>query len=78
MIKAKGTTADGRDVLVLGLSYANLRRLQADEPIRFNAKPYGLDIDVVIFAGATEMSMAKLITRLSGVEPQSDPDPNAP
>lgn len=60
MIKFTAKTADGRKLLGLGLSHENLKRLKANKPIRFKGEPLGLDgIDVLIFAGATEISMAK-------------------
>lgn len=63
MIKAAGTDSEGKPVLLLGLSYANLKRLQADEPIIFDGVPYGYPGRIMIFAGATEESMARKIER---------------
>lgn len=79
MIKARGTAPDGRPVLVLGLSHDNLDRLRAGQPITFDAKPYGYDGEILIFAGKTEKAMADaLIAGNPGLEPQADPDPHPP
>lgn len=58
MIKARGTGPGGREVCILGLSLANLDRLRAGEPIRFDGTPYGFTGDVLIFAGTDEATMA--------------------
>ena len=60
MIKFTATTADGRKLLGIGLSHENLKRLKDNQPIRFKGEAVNLDgYDVMIFAGATEESMAK-------------------
>jgi hypothetical protein len=61
VIKARGETSDGRPVLVLGLSFANLDMLRAGKPIKFDGTPYGYPGTILIFAGATERAMAELI-----------------
>lgn len=63
MIKATGRDENGTGVLLLGLSYKNLKRLQADEPITFDATPYGYAGKIMIFAGPTEESMVRMIER---------------
>lgn len=60
MIKFTTTTADNRKLLGLGLSHENLKRLKDNQPIRFKGEPLGLEgIDILIFAGKTETSMAQ-------------------
>lgn len=59
MIKATGTHRDGRPVLVIGLSAENVRRLQAGNPILFDARELGLDHWVTIIAGETEAALAR-------------------
>lgn len=59
MIKARGNGPGGRDTIILGLSHGNLDRLRAGEPIKFDGTPYGFAGDVLIFAGETEISMAR-------------------
>ena len=59
MIKFTATT-DDRKLLGLGLSHENLKRLKDKQPIQFKGEALGLDgIDILIFAGETEASMAK-------------------
>lgn len=59
MIKFRGTnTKTGEPIIGLGLSYENLRRLKAGQPIHFNLSEMGLDsAEVMIFAGKTEDGM---------------------
>jgi len=46
------------NMIVLGLSDENMKRLKQDQPIKFNLKELGLgDYDVFIFNGKTEQSM---------------------
>lgn len=55
MIKAAGTTGDGRPLLVIGLSGENMTRLMANEPILFDAADLGLpEMRVLIVGGRTE------------------------
>lgn len=74
MIKATGTYTDGTPILMLGLSYRNLKRLQG-EPIVFDATPYGYPGRIMIFAGPTEASMARMIELQNpGVVKHEEPD----
>lgn len=58
MIKARGRTPLGTDLVLLGLSGENVARLAADEPIRLNLSELGLPaIEVVIVYGKTEDSI---------------------
>lgn len=53
MIKAKKG-----NMLIIGLSDENLRRLKNNEPIKFNMQEVGMnDIDVFIFNGRDEQTM---------------------
>jgi transcriptional regulator with XRE-family HTH domain len=64
MIKATATQPDGRKVLVLGLSFANLDRFRAEPGntyINIDGNELGLPIDVMIFSGETQQHLAKLI-----------------
>lgn len=51
-----GEGADGRKVLIFGLSHANLDRLRAEEPIMIDSQQLGWDNgpNVIICAGKTE------------------------
>jgi len=58
------------NLIILGLSDENLRRLKNNEPIRFNLKDLDLqDIDVVIFNGKDENTM--LNTFLDQIGPET-------
>jgi len=57
MIKATATQENGRELLLLGLSFKNLekfRELPLDTFIRINGIELGLSVDVVIFSGENE------------------------
>jgi hypothetical protein len=57
MLKAVGDHR-GTQILLIGLSDENVRRLQAQQPIMFNAAELGLPpLHVVIAAGSTEASL---------------------
>lgn len=65
MIKARGSLR-GREVLILGLSFANLDKLRAEVGngyIEVSGKQVGLPIDIHIIAGETE---AHIVQQLSG------------
>lgn len=74
MIKARGEK-DGRPVLLLGLSRANVERLQADQPIVISAdelEAMGLPaVEVVILAGETEATIAAQLGALP-LQPEVD------
>lgn len=64
MIKATAKGADGRDLLVIGLSFGNLDRFReqpGDTFIRIDGKEIGLPVDVVIFSGETEAKLSEYI-----------------
>lgn len=76
MIKASGVDpASGRRVLILGLSRGNCSRLLAGMPIQFSATPYGVDVDILICAGANEMAIAEALGLPAG-DPRITPDPD--
>ncbi len=55
MIKARGKTGLGQDLLFIGLSGENVTRLMSDEPITFNAAELGLPpMQIVIVGGRSE------------------------
>lgn len=50
------------NLMILGLSHENLKRLKGGEPIKFNMSELGLgNIDVFIFSGETESSMGEMM-----------------
>lgn len=65
MIKATADGRDGRTVLMLGLSHANLDKLRADGMkghIWVSGERMGVPINVMIFAGTDEREMAHVLT----------------
>lgn len=69
MIKATAQGKDGRMLLVLGLSFANLDRLRAnpgDDFITIKGEDVGLPVDVMLFAGQTEAHLAQTLQSMIG------------
>lgn len=65
MLKASGTTEDGQHVVFFGLSHENVKRLSEGLSIQFDGKDVALPgVQVVIFVGETEESMAQQLTDL--------------
>lgn len=61
------TLSDGRELLILGLSHENLTRLKSEKPIAFRGDTVGLPgIEILIFAGETEQSMARDMAEFVG------------
>lgn len=60
MLKAVGTTGDGRPLLLLGLSGENVTRLAAGEPIVFDLAEVGMAAcQVVICYGRDEADLVR-------------------
>lgn len=60
MIKARGTTSDGVEFILLGLSGENVTRLVAGEPILLSLSEVGLDgFELSIIYGQTEADIIK-------------------
>ena len=59
MIKAKLTRPDGTGVLILGLSKGNIQQLKDGKPIMFDADVFGIQGEVFIVYGETEMEICK-------------------
>ena len=67
MLKIRTTLSNGRNLLILGLSHMNLERLKAEQPIAFRGETVGLPgIEILIFAGETEQSMARDMAEFVG------------
>ncbi len=75
MLKAGARKKDGGHLVLLGLSAENLRRLPNDEPIKLDLAEIGHpEIEIVIFAGDTEESMAQGLQGLIGGDTKVDID----
>lgn len=58
------------NMVMLGLSDENVKRLTHDQPIKFNLKELGLqDMDIVIFHGKTEQEMASMLKMAGLIHP---------
>ena len=66
MIRAIGTDADGKRVVMLGLSFGNLDKFRAepgDTFIRIKGSEIGVDHDIIIFSCRTEDEGAEAFKR---------------
>lgn len=64
------------NVIVLGLSEMNIKRLREGKPIKFNLKELGMsDIDILIFTGRDEHTMAEEFKQFIGPETKVYIDP---
>lgn len=64
MIKAMATGPDGKKLLVLGLSFANLEKFRAgpgDTYIKISGTEVGLPVDIMIISGRTEADLASMV-----------------
>ena len=71
MIKAKATLKDGRVLVVLGLSDANIRRLRNGEPIYFDIGALRMEPTdrlgaITVFAGKDENHLSQTLRSLIG------------
>jgi hypothetical protein len=65
------------EFMFIGLSYENLNRLKMGQPILCKASDFGCtgDIEIMIFAGETEQSMAREMHELIGKNTNVSIDP---
>lgn len=64
MIKATTKDANGKPVLILGLSEMNLQKLKEDMPIAFDTAAIGLpEMKIIIMYGKTEADMAEMFKK---------------
>jgi hypothetical protein len=73
MFTASANSAEGKRLLVLGLSAENVRRMKHGHPIRVSREIHGLavpaDLTIVIFAGETEAQMEADMRRMGLIGP---------
>jgi hypothetical protein len=77
MLKAIATI-NGRELLILGLSFGNLNKFLAepgDTFIRIDGKEMGISMDVMIFSGKTEADLAELMKESIGPNTKIHIDP---
>ncbi len=69
VIKARATTDDGREIVVLGISDGNIARLREGKPIHLHGEEMGLSkIDIWIFAGKDEAALQQMLAPMIGPE----------
>lgn len=74
MMKAR-MKVDGREALVLGLSYANLDRLRAEGfsgSIKIPAEDHGMPFDIIITAEKTEAHMVEIFEEDGLIGPDTE------
>lgn len=75
MLFAKGTSGDGRECLMIGLSRGNIERLLANKPIRITRHSHGDILDereeIVILFGETEQAIADTLRGVGLIGPQT-------
>lgn len=63
-VRFDGSEQHPAPIVFIGLSHANLDALRAESPIRIAAEdPVGLGVEVVIYSGESEVSMASELER---------------
>jgi hypothetical protein len=74
MIIARGEKG-GHQMIMLGLSEENVRRLQGGKPIDIKRESHGDGVpegwEIVIFVGETEQSMKKELESLGAIGPET-------
>lgn len=65
MVIARSYGDDGRELLLLGLSRANIDRLQAGQPIRISRASHGVAVPehltIAIITGGTELEIYEVL-----------------
>jgi hypothetical protein len=74
MLKWKGTI-DGREIFMIGLSFGNLDRLRADEPILIKGRDVGFSYDILICAEATDQELLRKFSAGIGPDTKVNIDP---
>jgi hypothetical protein len=78
MIKGTATGADGRNLLMIGLSFGNLDKFRAEPGatfIKIDGKEMGLTFDVLIFSGETEAHLHAMVAGSIGPDTKLHIDP---
>ena len=78
MMTGVATAVDGRQFLMIGLSFGNLDKFRAepgDTFINIDGKKMGLPFDVVIFSGETEAHLQQLVAGNIGPDTKVHIDP---
>lgn len=68
MIKATGVDGEGKKIVIFGLSFENIERLKAGDPISIDLAEMGMEGRAYIFAGPDEAVMQAWLTPAFGPE----------
>jgi hypothetical protein len=76
-IRFKGTMTDGRTLVGIGITEANVKRLKDGEPIVVRAESVGLEppVDIVIIYGKTLDDLSNMLAPMLGPETKIEIDP---
>lgn len=79
MLRVVARGKDGQQIVVLGLSFANLDRLRAGPDgktfIKVVGQDIGVPVDILIFCGETEAHMAEMMQDMIGPNTRVTIDP---
>lgn len=73
MIKAVATGADGRTMILLGLSKMNVQKLKEQKPIMLQLEEFGIRASLLILYGETDAAIVEEIKK-TGVTIESFED----
>jgi len=77
MLKASAMQPNGRPILVIGLSFANLKRFKEqprDTYIHIDGTELDLPVDVTIFSGESEAAMGRFMADFIGPNTKTNID----
>lgn len=59
MLRARLTRNDGTQILLIGLSEESIAALRDGKPMMFDGSQYGVDMNICLMYGVTEIALAK-------------------
>lgn len=59
MLRARMIDADGRRTIICGLEPGNIERMNAGQPVFFDARQLGVDCNICIITGESPEAMAR-------------------
>jgi hypothetical protein len=74
MLSASVQGKDGRYLLVIGLSFANLEHLRThpnDAFLKIDGTRINIPLDVMLFSGESEADLAAIIVKADGIGPDT-------
>lgn len=77
MIRAAAVGANGRRVMLLGLSEAKVQRMREGKPIHIHADEMGFAGEIIIMVGKDEAALQETLAPLIGPETRVRDETNA-